>query len=43
MEMVMQQMVEIPTRMMQVMTQDMINPNSKELPLGMQQVLDDHS
>jgi hypothetical protein len=25
------------------MTQDMINPDSKELPLGMQQVLDDHS
>jgi hypothetical protein len=25
------------------MTQDMINPDSKELPPGMQQVLDDHS
>jgi hypothetical protein len=36
-------MVEVHTEMMRVMTQDMVNHDSKELPLGMQQVLDDHS
>jgi hypothetical protein len=39
----MQQMVEVHTEMMRVMTQDMVNHDSKELPPGMQQVLDDHS
>jgi hypothetical protein len=29
--------------MMRVMTQDMVNHDSKELPPGMQQVLDGHS
>jgi hypothetical protein len=38
-----QQMVEVHTEMMQVMTQCMIHWHSKELPPGMQQVLDDHS
>jgi hypothetical protein len=36
-------MVEVYTEMMQVMTQDMVNRDSKELPPGMQQVLDNHS
>jgi hypothetical protein len=38
-----QRMVEVHTEMMRVMTQDMVNRDSKELPPGMQQVLDDHS
>jgi hypothetical protein len=29
--------------MMRVLTQNMVNRDSKELPPGMQQVLDDHS
>jgi hypothetical protein len=41
MEIAMQRMVEVHTEMMQVKTQDMVNQDSKELPLGMQQVLDD--
>jgi hypothetical protein len=36
-------MVEVHTKMMRVMTQDMVNCDSKELPPGMQQVLDNHS
>jgi hypothetical protein len=36
-------MVEVHTEMMRVMTQDMVNRDSKELPPRMQQVLDDHS
>jgi hypothetical protein len=36
-------MVEVHTEMMQVLTQNMVNRDSKELPLGVQQVLDDHS
>jgi hypothetical protein len=43
MEIAMQQMVEVHTEMMQVMTQDMVNRDSKELPPRMQQVLDNHS
>jgi hypothetical protein len=39
----MQRMVEVHTEMMQVMTQYMVNCDSKELPPGMQQVLDNHS
>jgi hypothetical protein len=39
----MQQMVEVHTEMMRVMTQDMVNRDGKELPPRMQQVLDDHS
>jgi hypothetical protein len=41
MEIAMQRMVEVHTEMMRVKTQDMVNQDSKELPLGMQQVLDD--
>jgi hypothetical protein len=43
MDIVMQQMVEVHTEMMQVMTQCMVHCDSKELPPGMQQVLDNHS
>jgi hypothetical protein len=43
MEKVMKQMVEAHAKMMQVMTQCMVNGNGKELPPEMQQVLDDHS
>jgi RNA polymerase subunit RPABC4/transcription elongation factor Spt4 len=43
MEIAMQRMVEVHYEMMRVLTQDMVNRDSKELPLGMQQVLDDHS
>jgi hypothetical protein len=39
----MQRMVEVHTQMMRVLTQNMFNHDSKELPPGMQQVLDDHS
>jgi hypothetical protein len=41
-EIAMQQMVEVHTEMMRVLTQDMVNRGSKNLPPGMQQVLDDH-
>jgi hypothetical protein len=43
MEIVIQQMVEIHTAMMRVITQYTDNCDSKELPRGMQQVLDNHS
>jgi hypothetical protein len=43
MEIAMQRMVEVHTKMMRVLTQDMVNHDSKKLPPGMQQVLDDHS
>jgi hypothetical protein len=43
MEIAMQRMVEVHTEMMRVMTQDMVNCDSKELPPGMQQVLDNHT
>jgi hypothetical protein len=43
MEIVMQRMVELHTGMMRVITQDMVNHDSKELSPGMQQVLDNHS
>jgi hypothetical protein len=36
-------MIEVHTELMQVLTQNLINSDSKELPPGMQQVLDDHS
>jgi hypothetical protein len=42
MEITMQQMVEVHTEMMRVLTQNMFNRDSKELPPGVQQVLDDH-
>jgi hypothetical protein len=42
MEKVMQPMVEAHAKMMQVMTQCMVNGDGKELPPGMRQVLDDH-
>jgi hypothetical protein len=38
-----QQMVEVHAELMRVLTQNLINSDSKELPPGMQQVLDDHS
>jgi hypothetical protein len=43
MEIAMQRMIEVHTELMRIMTQDMVNHNSKSLPPGMQQVLDDHS
>jgi hypothetical protein len=43
MEIVIQQMVEVHTELMRVLTQDLTESDSKELPPGMQQVLDDHS
>jgi hypothetical protein len=39
----MQQLVEAHTGMMRVLTQNVANRDSKELPPGIQQVLDDHS
>jgi hypothetical protein len=42
-EIVMQQMAEVHTEMMRVLTQDMVSRGSKDIPPGMQQVLDDHS
>jgi hypothetical protein len=41
MEKVIQQMVEAHAKMMQVMTQCMVNGDGKELPPGMQELLDD--
>jgi hypothetical protein len=38
MEIVMQQMMVVHTGMMRVLTQDMVNRDSKELPPEMQQV-----
>jgi hypothetical protein len=35
MEIAMKRMVVVHTEMMRVLTQDMINPDSKELPPGM--------
>jgi hypothetical protein len=43
MEMVMQRMMEMHTKMMQVMTHYMVNSGSRELPPRMRQVLDNHS
>jgi hypothetical protein len=43
MEITMQRMVEVHTKMMQVMTQYMVNCDRKELTPGMEQVLDNHS
>jgi hypothetical protein len=43
MEIAMQRMVEAPTKMTLLMTQYMVNRDSKMLPPGMQQLLDDHS
>jgi hypothetical protein len=43
MEIAMQRMVEVHTEMMQVLTQDMVNRDSKKIPPGMQQLLGDHS
>jgi hypothetical protein len=39
----MQRMVEVHAELMRVLTQNLIDSDSKELPPGMQQVLDDHS
>jgi hypothetical protein len=39
----MQQMVEVHTEMMQVLTQNMVKHSNKDIPPGMQQVLNDHS
>jgi hypothetical protein len=43
MEIAIQQMIEVRAELMRVLTQNLINSDSKELPPGMQQVLDDHS
>jgi hypothetical protein len=43
MEIAMQRMVKVHTKMMRVLTQDMVNCGSKDIPPGMQQVQDDHS
>jgi hypothetical protein len=40
MEIAMQRMVEVHTEMMRVLTQDMVNRDSNEIPPGMQQVLE---
>jgi hypothetical protein len=42
-EIAMQQLVEAHTGMMRMLTQNMVNRDSKELPPRVQQVLDDHS
>jgi hypothetical protein len=39
----MKRMVQVHTGIMRVLTQDMVNRGSKDIPPGMQQVLDDHS
>jgi hypothetical protein len=36
-------MVEVHTEMMRVLTQNMVNCGNKDIPPGMQQVLNDHS
>jgi hypothetical protein len=36
-------MVEVHAELMRVLTRNLINSGSKELPLGVQQVLDDYS
>jgi hypothetical protein len=43
METAMKRMVEVHTEMMRVLTQNMVNRDSNEIPPGMQQVLDNHS
>jgi hypothetical protein len=43
MEITMQQMVEVHTEMMRVLTQNMVNRDSNKIPPGMQQVLDNHT
>ena len=42
-EIAMQQLVEAHTGMMRVITQNMANRDFKELPPGVQQILNDHS
>jgi hypothetical protein len=37
------QMVKVHAELMQVLTQNLIDLDSKKLPSGMQQVMDDHS
>jgi hypothetical protein len=39
----MQQLVEAHTGMMRVLTQNMVNRDSNEIPPGMHKVLDDHT
>jgi hypothetical protein len=43
MEIAMQRMVEVHTEMMWVLTQNMVNRDSNDIPPGMQQVLDNHT
>jgi hypothetical protein len=43
MEIAMQRMVEVHTKMMRVLTQNMVNHDSNEIPPGMQQLLDNHT
>jgi hypothetical protein len=42
-EIVMQQLVESHTGITRMMTQNMADHDGRKLPLGVQQVLDDHS
>jgi rubrerythrin len=42
-EIAMQRMVEVHTKMMRVLTQDMVNYGNNEIPPGMQQLLDNHT
>jgi hypothetical protein len=42
-EIAMQQLVEVHTGMMRVLTQNMVNCGNNKIPPGLQQVLDDHS
>jgi hypothetical protein len=39
----MQRMMEVHTEMMRVLTQNLIDTDSKRLPRGMQQILDNYS
>jgi hypothetical protein len=43
MKIAMKRMVEVHTEMMRMLTQNMVNHDSNEMPLGMQQVLDNHT
>jgi hypothetical protein len=42
-EIAMQQLVEVHTRITQMMTQNLANHDGRDLPMRVQQVLDNHS
>jgi hypothetical protein len=42
-EIAMQQLVEAHTRITQMMTKNLANRDGRDLPMGVQQVLDNHS